>query len=180
MSCSRVDVGRESAYDRSTKTCHHMAPRGDSPGCRYNIYREEPAMPPKQLCISADSHVVESAEFFKPLAKRFGDQAPRVVVADPNRGPQLEVLLPHRLVRRGARRRRGVEGCSRIGSAHGRLPDGREALQAKARAAAARTPATMSGTTAGSYSLALRTADMAAGRTTTRTWNRTSPPSSGS
>ncbi len=46
-------------------------------------------MPTKQLCISADSHVVESAEFFEPLVKRFGDQAPRVVVADPDRGPQL-------------------------------------------------------------------------------------------
>jgi len=48
-------------------------------------------MTTKQLCISADSHVVESAEFFKPLAKRFGDQAPRVVVADPDRGPQLNL-----------------------------------------------------------------------------------------
>ena len=46
-------------------------------------------MPIKQLCISADSHVVESAEFFEPLVKRFGDEAPRVVVADPERGPQL-------------------------------------------------------------------------------------------
>jgi hypothetical protein len=43
------------------------------------------------LCISADSHVVESAEFFKPLAKRFGNRAPRVVVADPARGPQLDL-----------------------------------------------------------------------------------------
>src|SRR5262249_56336536 len=50
---------------------------------------QEHAMPTKQLCISADSHVVESAEFFEPLVKRFGDQAPRVVVADPERGPQL-------------------------------------------------------------------------------------------
>ena len=48
-------------------------------------------MTPKQLCISADSHVVESAEFFKPLEKRFGDRAPRVVVADPARGPQLDL-----------------------------------------------------------------------------------------
>jgi uncharacterized protein len=46
-------------------------------------------MATKQLCISADSHVVESADFFKPLVKRFGDQAPRVVIADPDRGPQL-------------------------------------------------------------------------------------------
>src|SRR5499426_2222286 len=50
---------------------------------------QEHAMPTKPLCISADSHVVESAEFFEPLVKRFGDQAPRVVVADPERGPQL-------------------------------------------------------------------------------------------
>src|SRR5262245_54082638 len=42
----------------------------------------------KQLCISADSHVVESAEFFKPLQKRFGEQAPRVVIADPDPGQQ--------------------------------------------------------------------------------------------
>ena len=42
-----------------------------------------------KLCISADSHVVESAEFFDPLVKRFGDEAPHVVVADPARGPQL-------------------------------------------------------------------------------------------
>ena len=42
-----------------------------------------------KLCISADSHVVESAEFFEPLVKRFGDAAPRVVVADPAAGPQL-------------------------------------------------------------------------------------------
>src|SRR5919108_2317118 len=52
---------------------------------------QENAMPPKQLCISADSHVVESAEFFQPLVKRFGDQAPHVVVADPDRGPQLDL-----------------------------------------------------------------------------------------
>src|SRR5437879_13617534 len=50
---------------------------------------QEHAMSAKQLCISADSHVVESAEFFAPLVKRFGDEAPRVVVADPERGPQL-------------------------------------------------------------------------------------------
>jgi predicted TIM-barrel fold metal-dependent hydrolase len=50
---------------------------------------QENTMPAKQLCISADSHVVESAEFFEPLVKRFGDEAPRVVVADPERGPQL-------------------------------------------------------------------------------------------
>ena len=42
-----------------------------------------------KLCISADSHVVESAEFFEPLVKRFGEEAPHVVVADPERGPQL-------------------------------------------------------------------------------------------
>ena len=43
----------------------------------------------KPLCISADSHIVESAEFFEPLAKQFGDVAPRMVIADPARGPQL-------------------------------------------------------------------------------------------
>ncbi len=42
-----------------------------------------------KLCISADSHVVESAEFFEPLVKRFGEEAPHVVIADPKRGPQL-------------------------------------------------------------------------------------------
>jgi hypothetical protein len=42
-----------------------------------------------KLCISADSHVVEPAEFFEPLVKRFGEEAPRVVIADPKRGPQL-------------------------------------------------------------------------------------------
>ncbi len=45
----------------------------------------------KPLCISSDSHVVESAEFFEPLAKLFGDKAPHIVVADPARGPQLDL-----------------------------------------------------------------------------------------
>ena len=45
----------------------------------------------KPLCISADSHIVESAEFFEPLAKQFGDVAPRMVIADPARGPQLDL-----------------------------------------------------------------------------------------
>jgi predicted TIM-barrel fold metal-dependent hydrolase len=44
-----------------------------------------------KLCISADSHVVESVEFFEPLADMFGDSAPRVVIADPERGPQLNL-----------------------------------------------------------------------------------------
>lgn len=44
-----------------------------------------------QLCISADSHVVESAEFFEPLAKMFGEKAPRVVIDDPAKGPQLSL-----------------------------------------------------------------------------------------
>ncbi len=44
-----------------------------------------------QLCISADSHVVEPPELFTPLQKRFGDQAPRVRVADEARGPQLDL-----------------------------------------------------------------------------------------
>ena len=45
----------------------------------------------KPLCISADSHVVESAEFFQPLQKRFGEKAPRMVTVDPNKGPQLDL-----------------------------------------------------------------------------------------
>jgi len=45
----------------------------------------------KQLCISADSHVVEPAEFFDPLAKMFGDRAPHVVTPDPNLGPKLDL-----------------------------------------------------------------------------------------
>src|SRR3954470_16543090 len=44
----------------------------------------------KQLCISADSHVVESVEFFEPLRKRFGDAAPRVET-DPQLGPRLNL-----------------------------------------------------------------------------------------
>ncbi|MCY4624867.1 MAG: amidohydrolase family protein [Chloroflexi bacterium] len=44
-----------------------------------------------KLCISADSHVVESVEFFEPLADMFGDKAPRVVIADPAIGPQLNL-----------------------------------------------------------------------------------------
>ena len=45
----------------------------------------------QKLCISADSHVVESAEFFEPLEKLFGEEAPRMVTADPARGPQLDL-----------------------------------------------------------------------------------------
>jgi predicted TIM-barrel fold metal-dependent hydrolase len=45
----------------------------------------------KTLCISADSHVVEPAEFFDPLAKLFGDRAPRVVTPDPVQGPKLDL-----------------------------------------------------------------------------------------
>ena len=44
-----------------------------------------------KLCISADSHVVESAEFFKPLEELFGEKAPRIVTVDPARGPQLDL-----------------------------------------------------------------------------------------
>jgi predicted TIM-barrel fold metal-dependent hydrolase len=44
-----------------------------------------------QLCISADSHVVESAEFFEPLKEMFGDRAPRVVTPDPALGPKLDL-----------------------------------------------------------------------------------------
>src|SRR5438874_374953 len=45
----------------------------------------------KTLCISADSHVVESAEFFEPLKARFGDRAPRVEIQDPAQGPKLNL-----------------------------------------------------------------------------------------
>ena len=45
----------------------------------------------QKICISSDSHVVESAEFFHPLEKMFGDKAPKMVTADPNRGPQLSL-----------------------------------------------------------------------------------------
>ena len=45
----------------------------------------------QQLCISADSHVVESAEFFEPLEELFGDKAPKMVTVDPARGPQLSL-----------------------------------------------------------------------------------------
>lgn len=44
-----------------------------------------------QLCISADSHVVESEEFFLPLQTRFGDKAPRMVTVNPDLGPQLDL-----------------------------------------------------------------------------------------
>lgn len=50
--------------------------RGQYPG---PDFREGSVMVQPQLCISADSHVVESAEFFLPLQTRFGDQAPRMV-----------------------------------------------------------------------------------------------------
>ena len=43
-------------------------------------------MPGNQLCISADSHVVEPPELFTPLEKRFGEQAPRVRFFE-DRGP---------------------------------------------------------------------------------------------
>ena len=42
------------------------------------------------LCISGDSHVVESAEVFNGLPERFGDAAPRMVF-DPERGDMLQV-----------------------------------------------------------------------------------------
>ena len=47
-------------------------------------------MPGNQLCISADSHVVEPPELFTPLEKRFGEQAPRVRFFE-DRGPQLDL-----------------------------------------------------------------------------------------
>jgi predicted TIM-barrel fold metal-dependent hydrolase len=42
-------------------------------------------MPDKRLCISADSHVVEPAEVYAGLEKRFGDRAPRMI-EHPERG----------------------------------------------------------------------------------------------
>ncbi|HEU5402936.1 MAG TPA: amidohydrolase family protein [Terriglobales bacterium] len=48
-------------------------------------------MASERLCISADSHVVEPAEFFEPLAAIFGDEAPRVVTPDPALGPKLDL-----------------------------------------------------------------------------------------
>lgn len=48
-------------------------------------------MPDKPLQVSADSHVVEAPELFAPLERLFGDRAPRIRVADPARGPQLDL-----------------------------------------------------------------------------------------
>lgn len=45
----------------------------------------------RPLQISADSHVVEAPELFAPLERLFGDRAPRIRVADPARGPQLDL-----------------------------------------------------------------------------------------
>lgn len=45
----------------------------------------------KPLQVSADSHVVEAPELFAPLERLFGDRAPRIRVADPSRGPQLDL-----------------------------------------------------------------------------------------
>ena len=36
-------------------------------------------MPPRRLCISADSHVVEPPELFEPLQVRLGSRAPKIV-----------------------------------------------------------------------------------------------------
>jgi predicted TIM-barrel fold metal-dependent hydrolase len=44
----------------------------------------------KDLCVSSDSHVVEPPELFEPLAKRFGEQAPRVVFTE-DRGHVLDL-----------------------------------------------------------------------------------------
>ncbi len=41
------------------------------------------------LCISADSHIVEPENFFDPIVKRFGPEAPHMAVNDPARGPQV-------------------------------------------------------------------------------------------
>jgi uncharacterized protein len=47
-------------------------------------------MPTKQVCISADSHVVEPPELFHPLEARFGEQAPRMQFFD-DKGPALNL-----------------------------------------------------------------------------------------
>ena len=44
-----------------------------------------------KLCISADSHVVEPAEFFEPLKAMFGDQAPHMRIVNPAEGPRLDL-----------------------------------------------------------------------------------------
>jgi predicted TIM-barrel fold metal-dependent hydrolase len=41
------------------------------------------------LCISADSHIVEPAEFFEPLVKMFGEEAPHIVTPNPEESPRL-------------------------------------------------------------------------------------------
>ncbi|MGE0057323.1 MAG: amidohydrolase family protein [Dehalococcoidia bacterium] len=43
----------------------------------------------KQLCISADSHVVEPPELFDPLQSRFGERAPRIEFFNGEKNPQL-------------------------------------------------------------------------------------------
>lgn len=48
-------------------------------------------MPADRICISADSHVVEPPELFAPLERRFGERAPRIRVAKPELGPQLDL-----------------------------------------------------------------------------------------
>jgi predicted TIM-barrel fold metal-dependent hydrolase len=49
-------------------------------------------MPATQLlCISADSHVVESAEFWEPLRAMFGERAPHMRVVNPAEGPRLDL-----------------------------------------------------------------------------------------
>ncbi|MGH2587745.1 MAG: amidohydrolase family protein [Dehalococcoidia bacterium] len=44
----------------------------------------------KSLCISGDSHVVEPPDLFAPLARRFGERAPKVVETE-DRGPVLDL-----------------------------------------------------------------------------------------
>jgi uncharacterized protein len=44
----------------------------------------------KQLCISADSHVVEPPELFASLEGRFGDRAPRIRMTE-DQGPRLDL-----------------------------------------------------------------------------------------
>ena len=45
----------------------------------------------RRLCISADSHIVEPAEFFDPLIKKYGDRAPHMAISNPEMGPQMHL-----------------------------------------------------------------------------------------
>src|SRR6266480_6354749 len=51
---------------------------------------QEQMMARPDLCISCDSHVVETPEIFDGLEKRFGELAPKIVY-DPKRGDVLHI-----------------------------------------------------------------------------------------